>query len=174
VTSLSRSVGWRWASLVTRTVHARSFGSIGSGTVIMRPFNLVGVDRIHIGRGCSLVDGVWLAIEGDGGPIRIGDDVSFAPGCHIHSHDPITIGNRVVFAEGVYVGSAEHDRRHRDQAGPSGPVSIGDDVFIGIRAVVLGGVTIGPGATVGAHAVVTRDVAPGTTVVGIPARPTGP
>lgn len=139
----------------------------------MRPFSLVGVDRIHIGRDCSLVDGVWLAIEGDGGPIRIGDEVSFAPGCHVHAHDPISIGDRVVFAEGVYVGSSDHDRTHRGQAGPSGPVTIGNDVFIGIRAAVLGGVTIGEGATVGAHAVVTRDVAPGQTVVGVPARPIG-
>lgn len=173
MTSVGRSLAWRWASLVTRTAHTRAFGSIGAGTVIMRPFNLVGVDRVHIGRNCSLVDGVWLAIEPDGGPIRIGDDVSFAPGCHVHAHDPITIGDRVVFAEGVYVGSADHDRVSRSDAGPSGPVSIGNDVFVGIRAVILGGVTIGDGATVGAHAVVTRDVAPRTTVVGIPARPVG-
>lgn len=139
----------------------------------MRPFNLVGIDRIHIGDGCSLVDGTWLAVEAGGGPIRIGDEVSFAPGCHVHAHDPITIGDRVVFAEGVYVGSSDHDRVHRELAGPSGPVRIGNDVFIGLRAAVLGGVTIGDGATVGAHAVVTRDVAPGQTVVGIPARPVG-
>ena len=139
----------------------------------MRPFNLVGVDRIHIGRDCSLVDGVWLAVEGGGGPIRIGDGVSFAPGCHVHAQDPVTIGNRVVFAEGVYVGSSDHDRVYRDQTNPSGPVTIGNDVFIGIRAVVLGGVTIGDGATVGAHSVVTKNVAPGATVVGIPARPVG-
>lgn len=173
MTSLSRSIAWRGASLTTRVFHTRSFGSIGSGTVIMRPFSLVGVDRIHIGRGCALVDGVWLAVEDGGGPIRIGDDVSFAPGCHVHAHDPITIGDRVVFAEGIYVGSADHDRINRGAAGPSGPVVIGDDVFVGIRAIVLGGVTIGDGATVGAHAVVTRDVAPGSTVVGVPARPIG-
>lgn len=137
----------------------------------MRPFNLVGADRIHIGRDCSLVDGVWLAVEEGGGPLTIGDDVSFAPGCHVHSQDPITIGDRCVLAEGVYIGSADHDRHDRAGVTPSGPVRIGAGVFLGIRSVVLGGVTIGDGATVGAHAVVTRDVAAGATVVGVPARP---
>nr|WP_278786194.1 DapH/DapD/GlmU-related protein [Actinomyces urogenitalis] len=51
------------------------------------------------------------------------------------------------------------------------PVTVGNDVFIGQHAVVLGGVTIGTGATIGAGAVVTHDVPPHTTVVGVPARP---
>ncbi|WP_322490425.1 serine O-acetyltransferase [Chloroflexus sp.] len=47
---------------------------------------------------------------------------------------------------------------------------IGDDVFIGAGARVLGGITIGDRARIGANAVVTRDVPVGATVVGIPAR----
>ena len=49
--------------------------------------------------------------------------------------------------------------------------SIGDDVFVGVGARVLGGISIGDRAQIGANAVVVHDVAPGTTVVGIPARP---
>lgn len=166
-----RSLAWRWASFVTRTVHSRSLGSVGSGTVIMRPFNLVGADRIHLGRDCSLVDGVWLAVEDGGGPLTIGDRVSFAPGCHVHVMDPVSIGDGSVFAEGVYVGSADHERGDRAGVRPSGPVRIGAGVFVGIRAVILGGVSIGDGATIGAHAVVTHDVPAGATVAGVPARP---
>jgi serine O-acetyltransferase len=47
---------------------------------------------------------------------------------------------------------------------------IGDHVFIGAGARVLGGITIGDGAVIGANAVVIEDVPPGATVVGIPAR----
>jgi serine O-acetyltransferase len=47
---------------------------------------------------------------------------------------------------------------------------IGDDVFIGTHAVIIGGVTIGDGAVIGANAVVMRDVAPYTVVSAPPAR----
>jgi acetyltransferase-like isoleucine patch superfamily enzyme len=52
----------------------------------------------------------------------------------------------------------------------SRPVVIEDDVWIGIGAILLKGVRIGAGARVGAGAVVTRDVPPGATVAGNPAR----
>ena len=52
-----------------------------------------------------------------------------------------------------------------------GPVNIGNDCWICHGAILLGGVTIGDGAVVGAGAVVTKDVAPYTIVGGIPAKP---
>lgn len=54
-----------------------------------------------------------------------------------------------------------------------GPTVIGNDVWIGTRSTVLGGVHIADGAVVGASAVVTRDVDPYTIVTGNPARPVG-
>jgi sugar O-acyltransferase (sialic acid O-acetyltransferase NeuD family) len=53
----------------------------------------------------------------------------------------------------------------------AGTVTLGPRVDLGIGASVLQGITIGADAVVGAGAVVIRDVAPGTTVVGVPARP---
>lgn len=54
-----------------------------------------------------------------------------------------------------------------------GGVTIGDLAFVGLGARVLPGLTIGAGAMVGAGAVVIADVAPGATVVGVPARVVG-
>ena len=51
-----------------------------------------------------------------------------------------------------------------------GPISIGHDVWIGYKATILGGVTLGHGSVVAAHAVVTRDVPPYAVVAGNPAR----
>ena len=53
---------------------------------------------------------------------------------------------------------------------PFRKVKVGNDVWIGTRAMVMGGVTIGDGAVVGAGAVVTKDVPPFAIVGGVPAR----
>ena len=76
------------------------------------------------------------------------------------------IGNDVTLYHGVTLGgiapgSLPQGRRH--------PV-VEDNVIIGAGAQVLGGITVGNGARVGANAVVVKDVPPGVTVVGIPAQ----
>ena len=166
-------IRWQVSRLATRLLYRRAFGSIGEGTVIVRPHKLQGVERIHLGSHCSVFEGSWLASEPGGGDLRIGDRTYLGHGVHLHALDPVTIGSDCVFADGVFVGSSDHDREDRHRVHGSGPIFIGDRVFLGQRSVVLGGLTIGDGATVGAHAVVTKDVAPGQTVVGIPARPVG-
>jgi maltose O-acetyltransferase len=92
-------------------------------------------------------------LDGRRFPIQIGDDVSIGPEAAI-----LTLG---------------HDPRSPEFADRGGPVSIGDHAWIGFRAIVLPGVTIGEGAVVGAGAVVSRDVPPFMIVAGNPARPIG-
>ena len=164
---------WKAGELVTKLVYRRAFGSIGAGTVVVRPHKLQGVERIHIGADCSIYEGAWLASEPGGGQLRIGDRTYLGHDVHLHALDPVTIGSDCVIADGVFVGSSDHDREDRHRVHGTGTIAIGNRVFLGQRCVVLGGVTIGDGATVGAHAVVTKDVAAGQTVVGIPARPVG-
>ena len=57
-----------------------------------------------------------------------------------------------------------------DEALPPETITIGNDVWIGARAVIVSNVTIGHGAVVGAGAVVTRDVSPYAVVGGVPAK----
>ncbi|KRE97313.1 hypothetical protein ASG76_00865 [Nocardioides sp. Soil774] len=164
------AASWRLSSLLSRTAYPAVFGSFGAGSVLDRPRTVLGPERIRIGRECVIGRDAWLACEPGGGPIDIADHVSFAPGVHLHAMAPISIGARTSFAESVYVGSAEHAPHDHSLIRGTGPVVIGEDCFVGLRAVILGGVTIGAGAVIGAHAVVTKDVPAGAVVSGVPAR----
>ncbi len=164
------SLRWIWASILSHALYPKMFATFGPKSVLVRPRTILGADRIHIGRSCVLAADAWLAAEPPAATIHIGDEVGFAPGVHIHAMDPISIGSNCSFAESVYVGSADHNPANHSEIRGTGPIRIEDGCFIGIRAVILGGVTIGSGAVVGAHAVVTRDVPPGAVVSGAPAR----
>jgi acetyltransferase-like isoleucine patch superfamily enzyme len=165
-------LAWRRARLAN-ALYRRAFGAYGTGTVIVRPQILRGVKRIFIGADCAFYPGAWLACEHGGGPIEVGDENYFGHRNHLHAGAPITIGNGCVFADDVYIGTADHGREDRGTSHPTAPVRIGNGVFLGQRSVILGGVTIGDRATVGAHAVVTHDVPAGAVVAGVPARQIG-
>ena len=89
--------------------------------------------------------------------VRLGNNVHFS-NCAVIGHDgSIAMLNR---AYGLKLESV-------------GKIDIRDNVFIGYQAVILPNVTIGPDAIVASGAVVTKDVAPGDIVAGVPARPIG-
>jgi acetyltransferase-like isoleucine patch superfamily enzyme len=90
----------------------------------------------------------------------------------------IIIGNHVLIGQSVNIHSEEHtfaDPGLRiDQQGIAYQcVVIQDDVWIGSKATILAGVTIGQGAVIGANAVVTRSVPAYAVAVGVPARVIG-
>lgn len=147
-----------------------AFGHIGRGTVIVRPLQLQGVAGISLGHGVIVRDGAWLACEGANGRLSVGSSTYIGHRCHVHAMDPVSIGRRCVIADNVLITSADHGRHDRHSVRGTGPVVIGDDVFLGQNVVVLGGVRIGDGATVAAGAVVAKDVGPGEVVGGVPAR----
>jgi acetyltransferase-like isoleucine patch superfamily enzyme len=82
----------------------------------------------------------------------------------------IKIGNDVRLSKGVMIRDSDNHDMARPGYMQSMPVVISDHVWIGLRAIILKGVTIGEGAVVAAGAVVTRDVPPRTLVGGVPAR----
>ncbi len=104
--------------------------------------------------------------------IAIGRNVFLNAGCHFQDQGGITIGDGALIGHGVVLATLNHepDPARRNELRPA-PIAIGRDVWIGARAVVTPGVTIGDGAIVAAGAVVTRDVPPRTVVAGVPARP---
>lgn len=167
------SLRWHRGSAMSRLLYRRTFGGLGEGTVIVRPHIIRRPGQIFIGAGGAIFEDVWLQCENDDSRIVIGDRANFARCVAISSTDPVTLGNDCLMGFGSLITSGDHDRVDRHLTKGTGPVIIGNSVFIGQGAIVLGGVTIGDGASIGANAIVTKDVAPGQTVVGIPARPVG-
>jgi acetyltransferase-like isoleucine patch superfamily enzyme len=130
--------------------------------------------EIVIGARCAIMPGAILA--SCGGRIEIGDDVSINPYCVLYGHGGLTIGAGARIAAHTVIIPANHvfsdpDRPLRDQGYTARGVRIGADVWIGAGARILDGVTVGDRAVIGAGSVVTRDVAPGQVVGGVPARP---
>ena len=102
--------------------------------------------------------------------IRIGSDCIIGEHAVLDGRDDITIGDHVDIASDVMIYNSEHDIHDSNFDAISAPVVIGNYVFVGPRAIILPGVTIGKGAVIAAGAVVTKDVAEGTIVGGIPAK----
>lgn len=87
--------------------------------------------------------------------------------------DKVVIGCRVQVGPRVMFETASHGLKYVPGVGrgtTTAPIVVEDEAWIGAGAIIMQGVTIGRGAVVGAGSLVTRDVAPGTVVVGVPAR----
>jgi hypothetical protein len=90
--------------------------------------------------------------------VEIGSNVAIASGVAFITHD----GASRVFRQEI-PGSSVFGNRF-------GPIRVGDNCVIGMRAILMPGVSIGPDSIVGAGSVVTRDVPPRTVAAGVPAR----
>jgi acetyltransferase-like isoleucine patch superfamily enzyme len=123
---------------------------------------------------CDRSPGLYRETRG-GGRIQIGDDVVISRGVHIVSYHEITIGSGSGIGEYISLRDANHSRGDsgslRDSGHQDAPIHIGHNVWIERGVTILPGVSVGDEAVVGANAVVTRDVAAGCAVAGIPARP---
>ncbi|MDP8214035.1 MAG: acyltransferase [Candidatus Euphemobacter frigidus] len=109
------------------------------------------------------------------GKVAIGEKVNVGAGSFIYGYGDIEIGAGTLIANQVEIISGTHNfddpsRPMRYQGRSPSRIVIGEDVWIGTHAVILGGVTIGKGAVIGAGAVVHHDIREYAVAVGIPAR----
>lgn len=142
---------------------------IGPNVTIHHP-DLVNLYGCRIGEGSRI--GTFVEIQ---------KNAAIGRNCKVSSHTFVCEGVRI--GDGVFVGHGVmfiNDLVPR-ATNPDGtpqteedwevaPTVVNDGASIGTGAVILGGVTIGAGALVGAGAVVTKDVEPEATVMGVPAR----
>src|SRR6185369_9532517 len=97
----------------------------------------------------------------------IGRGAEFGPGFVLFHSQGVVINGKVRGGSNIHL---HHQVTIGDDGAGNYP-SLGNNIRCGAGAKIIGGVTIGDGARVGANAVVVHDVAPDTTVVGIPAKP---
>lgn len=124
----------------------------------------------RVGRRCFLRGGMRIQESFD---FCIGDEVFLNAGCTLDGSAPIEIGDRVQLGFEVALITGNHRMNMPDQRAGEHcalPIRIGAGVWIGARAIILPGVTIGEGAVVAAGAIVTRDIPPHTLAAGVPAR----
>ena len=132
--------------------------------VICRPlFDTCG-EKINVEKG---------AYFANGGGISIGSGSGIGVNCRIHG--PLQIGDNVMMGPDVVILTHTHNIERTDipmgsQGSRVAKVVIGNDVWIGMRSIIMPGVKIGNGVVIGAGAVVTKDIPDYAVVGGVPAK----
>ncbi len=173
------------------------FGELGSDIRIGMGATFLGAGNMKIGDGCFFDDGVFLdSRRGKGiefgagvrvcngayiipheaeGYIKIGHHSYIGARSKIFGHAGVELGHNVLFSPGVTIVPYQHEFSDPDeliinQGGQTGPVIIGDDVYLGQDVIVLHSMRIGCGSIVGAGSVVNRHVEEYSVAAGVPVR----
>lgn len=128
-----------------------------------------------------LIIGGWVhigdhtALRAHEGTLRVGAKTVFGANTIVNSYLDVEIGPGALISDFVYIADFDHrtddlDRPIKDQGIVKAPVRIGAGCWLGVKATVLRGCTVGDGAVVGANSVVTGQVPPYAVVAGAPAR----
>ncbi len=152
----------------------RSWGKDWAKRVISLPL-VIGSDRRAAAlrrRGATVAPDSFLApchFGGQLGGVEIGAG-TFLGRVRIEAEAAVRIGRCVCINDGAWILTASHDVTDPRWGVVRAPVIVDDSAWIGMRAIILPGVTVGYGAVVGAGAVVSKDVPPFCVAVGNPAR----
>ena len=161
-----------WTALLKERAKAewylRSAKEVGSWpTIGGRP--IVDATNLVVGDSFKIWSSYRQTLVTGWGPIRIGDRVFVNSGTVLFSVAGLTIGDDVAIANEVYITDT-NSHGLEGQPVVEAPITIGDGTWIGARAMVMPGVTIGKRVVVAAGSVVTNDVPDETLVAGNPAR----
>ncbi len=129
--------------------------------------------RMSLGKGNGFMMGYDIVIKK--GMVIVGTHNFFNRNLKIACLDKITIGDDCAFGDGVQIYDHDHeftskDTKFRGQGYRMKSVSIGNNVWVGARAIILKGVEIGDNCVIGAGAVVNKSIPANSVAVGVPAK----
>lgn len=102
--------------------------------------------------------------------LTLADRACLGDRANVYSLGPVSIGARATVAQEAYLCAGTHDFAQPALPLQTAPIRVGEDAFVGARAMILPGVSVGARSVVGAGSVVTRDVPPGMIAAGNPCR----
>lgn len=123
-----------------------------------------------IGKNCFLRGGLNILETIN---LTLGNTVFINNNCTIDCSAPVTIGDNVCLSYHVTIMTGSHEigpHSRRTGEHKNGAVTIGDGAWIGARAIIMPGVTIGAGSVVGAGSLITKSIPPDVVAYGVPAR----
>jgi acetyltransferase-like isoleucine patch superfamily enzyme len=163
---------WRFLLFRLRNRHVitEGFVFLGKGVEL---YARKGFGRLVIGRWVHIGSG--NAIRCHEGTLRIGDKCVFGKDNTVNGYLDIEFGAATIVADWVYICDFDHVFSDitipiKDQGIVKSPVRIGPDVWVGTKATVLRGVTVGRGSVLAAHCLVNADIPEYAVAVGVPAR----
>ncbi len=158
----------------------KSFSNYGEGSVIHHPAIISGQQNISIGKGTTILNNSRLQLynylTGKNSTITIGDNCYIGYRFSALAGGNIVIGNNVLIASDVLITSENHginpesETPYMDQPLACKDVCIGNGCWIGEKATILPGVTIGDKCIIGANSVVAKSVPSYSISAGSPAR----
>ncbi len=102
--------------------------------------------------------------------LTLEDRVAIAPGVEVYNLGHVTLRERCIVSQHAYLCGGTHELSDPKLPLLVGDIEIGREAFIGARAMILPGVTVGEGAVLGAGGVAAKDLEQWTIYVGNPAR----
>src|SRR5690606_2693827 len=164
-----------WKNKWRNYVQKRRLGSIGKYVYLDDNVKLMRFpENIYIGDNAFIKEGARICSCNEKAVITIGKNTSVGYHVFIFASEKIEIGNDCMIAPFVYLVDSDHGSKKgvnmNSQPNETGPIKIGNDVWIGTGAKILKGVSIGDGAIIAAGAVVKEDVPAYMIAGGIPAK----